>query len=150
MFQMHQAFMVCPWCLGQEAVVLYPRSRKPGTQGFEQPAPWKWEQGPDMEWVPAAGPGVCQALSRGHTRLPGHEEWVPLPSALQTLMCAPLCQACLSALKGAPRSVVKELLGENHVPCRSSQLAEFLRVFRKVRLMCRNTEMRFRQCVNEA
>lgn len=64
-------------------------------------------------------------------------------------VCPP-CQACFSALKGAPRSVVKELPGENQVPRRSSQLAEFLRVSRKVRVMCRNTEMRFRPCVNEA
>ena len=46
--------------------------------------------------------------------------------------------------------MVKELPGENQVPRRSSQLTEFLRVSRKVRVMRRNTEMRFRPCVNEA
>lgn len=46
--------------------------------------------------------------------------------------------------------MVKALLGESRVPCGSRQLAEFLSVSWKVRLMCRNTEMRFRQCVNEA
>lgn len=47
-FQMRQAFMVCPWCRGQEALVLCAKSRKHGTPGFEQPDPWRWGQGPDM------------------------------------------------------------------------------------------------------